>query len=192
MTSLTFLIGSAVVATIASLMSTLFVLANKKKAIRLETSIDSQQTDKHFIDLIKIISDIYTQTNLLALNITIEAAKAGEAGKGLSDTANEMKKLAKQSQNALSKLINSITETTTETTKMASEIIDELATDISKINNAIEKLNKESKIILYKQSKKFQDNLLSKKNTISMNEISGQVSQLYNSIEKFNLSVTLK
>lgn len=86
---------------------------------------------KNIGQIVNSINDIAEETNLLSLNASIEAARAGAAGKGFSVVATQIRKLADQclaSAGKISNIVTEITEATTEavnTAQTAEEIVDE-------------------------------------------------------------------
>ncbi len=85
-------------------------------------------------EVVSVITSIAEQTNLLALNAAIEAARAGEAGKGFAVVASEVKDLAKETGTATQSIADRIREMQ-EDTHLAISAIEEISTVINRIND---------------------------------------------------------
>jgi len=94
--------------------------------------------------VVDVILEIAEQTKLLALNATIEAARAGDAGKGFAVVANEVKELAKQTNEAVEDIqikvvaIQDSTGTTIEQIKGIDSVITEVNEIVGSIATAVE------------------------------------------------------
>lgn len=115
---------------------------------------------KEIVHILKLVQDISEQTNLLALNAAIEAARAGEAGKGFAVVADEVKKLSEQTKHSVSDI-----------SRIAAEIEKDTVNTVKSIHDVKERVN--TGITISHNTKATFDEIL----TI-IGQVQGQVKQI--------------
>ena len=184
------------------------ILANTEKVLQLrqkvqmiaELILELSEHTQQIGNSINVVDDIAEQTNMLALNAAVEAARAGEHGKGFAVVAGEIRKLADESKQAITKItsLTSNIQYTTNSTVMATEEgskeIENVVKDINLISTNSETLSELIQGVLnsletLNQNSEKQSDIIEKLNSIDEENkiISEDLAKIMNSnLEKLN------
>ena len=141
-------------------MDTMEILNEKSQSTAEITNVviegieNLEKKSKSIGQIIGVINDIASETNLLSLNASIEAARAGAAGRGFSVVAAEIRKLADQSMDSakeIQDIVDEITNNTkyvVETAKQADDIVQEQQKAVNDTTEAFEVMQQQVRVLM--------------------------------------------